>query len=192
MRIRDWPVHHFGVVETGVLYRSGQPDRLGWRVLRAEYGIRTVIDLRPDLADEPWAVAEREFCRRSGIELVKMPIGPERLTDAQLQRLLDVVTDPTRQPVLVHCEHGSSRTGVVVAAYRIVADGWSFEAAIAESRRYKPQMNRGYAAYLKQLANETARGPAEASDGLPRSRGDMIRAGPGRSGQTDARADHRR
>ena len=35
-------------------------------------------------------------------------------------------------PVLVHCLHGSDRTGTIVAMYRIVEQGWTREAAIAE------------------------------------------------------------
>jgi len=33
---------------------------------------------------------------------------------------------------LVHCRHGSDRTGTVVAGYRIAVDGWSKEMAIDE------------------------------------------------------------
>ena len=40
--------------------------------------------------------------------------------------------DPNRQPVFVHCMHGSDRTVTMIAAYSIVVQGWSKEAAIAE------------------------------------------------------------
>ena len=35
-------------------------------------------------------------------------------------------------PVLVHCWHGADRTGMVVALYRMVEQGWTREAAIEE------------------------------------------------------------
>jgi protein-S-isoprenylcysteine O-methyltransferase Ste14/protein tyrosine phosphatase (PTP) superfamily phosphohydrolase (DUF442 family) len=146
------PVHHFGVVRQGMLYRSGQPGADGWRWLREEYGIRTVISLRAVRPDAPWSVQEEQFCRRNRIEHIKVPIGTEGLTEEQLAQILRTVSDPSRQPVLVHCAQGSSRTGVVVAAYRIAAQGWSAEAAIAESEEFKRRMNPGYAAYLKRLA----------------------------------------
>ena len=151
-RMHDYPVHRFGVVVPGVLYRSAQPDENGWKALYPRYAIRTVFDLREDTPNKPWAVLEQEFCRRNGIKHIKMPVGPYRLTDAQLARFVEVVTRPESQPVLVHCELGRSRTGVVVAAYRIVVQGWRYQAAIADARRYTKTMNAGYAAYLRELA----------------------------------------
>ena len=38
----------------------------------------------------------------------------------------------TDDKTLVHCLHGSDRTGTVVAGYRIAAQGWSKEKAIDE------------------------------------------------------------
>jgi protein-tyrosine phosphatase len=38
----------------------------------------------------------------------------------------------SKKPALVHCLHGSDRTGAVVAAYRMTYENWSKEDAIAE------------------------------------------------------------
>lgn len=148
----DWPVHHFAIVEEGVLYRSGQPDEAGWKSLRDRYGIRTVIDLREEKPSEPWAVLERAFCAENGIRQIRLPVGGNRLTDQELRTIIETASDPQCQPVLIHCEAGSSRTGIAVAAYRVVAQGWSYQAALAESKEFKKNMEPGYAAYLKQLA----------------------------------------
>ena len=166
--MRDRPVHHFATVEPGVLYRSGQPNAAGWRRLRDQYGIRTVVDLRENLPEAAWAVTERRFCRDNGIELVKMSVGPDRLTDEEIERFVAIVSDPARQPVLVHCLHGSSRTGVVVAAYRIAAQGWPCQEAIEESRRFKKEMKPGYVASLRPLAER------RDADGLADENGSTI------------------
>lgn len=36
--------------------------------------------------------------------------------------------------ILIHCKHGSDRTGLVVAMYRIIVQGWSREEAINEMK----------------------------------------------------------
>lgn len=161
--LHDRPVRHFAVVEGGVLYRSGQPDERGWKRLRDRYGIRTVIDLREDTPNEPWAVSERQFCAANGIRYIKLPIGPDRLTDRELQIIAQTVSDRQCQPVLVHCEHGKSRTGIAVAAYRVVAQGWSYQTALAESQELKENMEPGYAACLKELAEGEGWRPSLAS-----------------------------
>ena len=46
------------------------------------------------------------------------------------------MSDPLNQPVYVHCALGQDRTGVVVAAYRMDVDGWSFEDAEKEMQSF--------------------------------------------------------
>jgi len=47
-------------------------------------------------------------------------------------KFLRIATTPELQPVLVHCQHGSDRTGTMVAIYRITQDGWTKAQAIDE------------------------------------------------------------
>ena len=51
---------------------------------------------------------------------------------------LRIVSTAEFQPVLVHCRHGSDRTGMMVAIYRIVVEGWTKAQAIDE------MVNGGY------------------------------------------------
>ena len=47
-------------------------------------------------------------------------------------KFLRIATTPAMQPVLVHCLHGSDRTGTMVAIYRIAYGGWSKAQATEE------------------------------------------------------------
>lgn len=161
--LHDWPVHHFGVVEDGVLHRSAQPNEKGWKRLRDHFGIRTVINLREDRPNEPWAVLERQFCAANGIRYIKLPLRPDRLTGQEVKTIVEAVSDRQCRPVLIHCELGKSRTGIAVAAYRVVAQGWSLQAALAESQKFKKNMEPGYAACLKALAEGKGRRPPATS-----------------------------
>jgi hypothetical protein len=68
----------------------------------------------------------------------------------------------------MHCKLGRSRTGITVAAYRVAAQGWSYESALAESQHYKGHMNPPYRRYLKGLAEGHGWRPA-ASGALGRT-----------------------
>ena len=54
--------------------------------------------------------------------------------EAEVLAFLRTVIKPENAPVFVHCRNGSDRTGTMVAAYRVVVQGWSKEAAIREMR----------------------------------------------------------
>ena len=85
-----------------------------------------------------------ERCRR----LVR---HPERFHSASADRLpfdedfFDIVLDPQRQPVFIHCKRGKDRTGTMVALYRIEVNGWSNAEAIAEMDAF------GYTDYYRDL-----------------------------------------
>lgn len=142
----------FAAVEEGVLYRSGQPSGEQWVRLRDEVGIRTVIDLRFEGPDTPWVVEETSFCRDNGIEYVRIMTATGGLTDPQQRQFLDIVADPARRPVLVHCELGKTRTGMAVATYRIKVQGWSYQQALAEWLSYRDHIEPENDAYLRRLA----------------------------------------
>ncbi|MDR2982954.1 MAG: tyrosine-protein phosphatase [Puniceicoccales bacterium] len=53
------------------------------------------------------------------------------------QDMVDVFKffEKSPKPALIHCWHGSDRTGFIVAGYRIIYQGWSKEEAIRELRQ---------------------------------------------------------
>lgn len=115
------------------LYRGGQPKRGDLQRLR-QLGIKTIVNLRDGdrRADEEGADA-----LRAGLRSFNIPIGRwGRPQDEEIQQVLMIINNPEHQPVFIHCHRGADRTGVVVAVYRIIHDGWSSEQAKAEAKRY--------------------------------------------------------
>jgi tyrosine-protein phosphatase SIW14 len=110
------------------IYRSAQPDAAALRAAR-ERGVRTVVVLRSEVP-EP----ERSAAAALGLEVVHVPMdGTKMPSIEEVDRALEVVLDPSKRPVLVHCAHGEERTGAVVAAYRVVVEGWEPAAAEKEA-----------------------------------------------------------
>lgn len=131
-------LHHFAVVRPGVLMRCGQPRVRELRRIRDKHGLRTIIVARGGTRHPlrgRWFRKERAFCRQAGVELVHMPFSDKRTPPADVfDCFVEILRDPSSHPVLVHCEQGIHRTGILCAAYRVALEGWSLEDAIAEAR----------------------------------------------------------
>ena len=98
------------------LYRSAQPERHGFTTLQKQ-GIRSVLNLREYHKDTRKA-------RHTQLYLMAYPVASSEMTAADVENCLALIARAPK-PVLVHCWHGSNRTGIVVAAYRIVYQNWS-------------------------------------------------------------------
>ncbi|MBI4555956.1 MAG: dual specificity protein phosphatase family protein [Candidatus Hydrogenedentes bacterium] len=109
---------------SGALYRSAQPTAEGMKNLE-RMGVKTIVNLRSFHSDR-----DKLAGTKLGYEHIYMKAWhPEQ---KEIVRFLKIVTDPTRTPVLVHCQHGADRTGALCALYRIVIQGWTKEEALRE------------------------------------------------------------
>jgi protein tyrosine/serine phosphatase len=120
-------------VEPGVLVRGAQPDAAGFRSLRQNYGIRTVVNFNDDTA-----VTEAALVETLGMRYVALPSSAFRPDAANVLAFLrTMATAAADGPVYVHCQHGMDRTGYAVAAYRILMQNWDADRAMRELRSYQ-------------------------------------------------------
>lgn len=114
------------------LYRGSQPTEEGYKALK-EMGVKTVVTFRVFNSYEKEAKA-------AGLEQVRIPIhasiGSTPPTEEQVKRFFEVVLDPEKQPVYIHCKHGKDRTGTMAALYRMEVDGWTAGEAIEEMQAF--------------------------------------------------------
>lgn len=127
------------------LYRSGQPTAEGFKAL-AEFGIRTVINLRSEASD-------KELLTGTGLKYVEIPSKATEVKEGDLFTFLKLVTSPEGAPYLIHCHHGADRTGLFVAVYRVVVQGWPKEEAIREMQKGGFGFHNTYTNIVKYLMN---------------------------------------
>ena len=118
----------FGEV-TPTLYRGGEPKRGGFEAL-AKMGIQIVVDLRGDRE------VERRELAPLGIEYVPMPWQCSFPKDRIFAAFITLIRENPGKKIFVHCRVGDDRTGMMVAAYRMVEEGWSAEKAKQEMLTY--------------------------------------------------------
>ena len=100
-------------VVPGVLYRSGRMTPANVEDAVRKHGIKTLVDLRGDESAPKGTETELDWAKEKGIRYFNLRVGaasPEQL----IANFLAIATTPACQPVLVHCEFGVIRTGMMV------------------------------------------------------------------------------
>lgn len=128
------------------VYRSGQPDETGFRLLQS-IGVKSVLNLREYHRDVKKAVGTQ-------LQLMHYPVAAGAVTPEDLEKILHMLRRAPK-PVLVHCWHGSDRTGIVIAAYRIVEQNVSVEEAEVEFTDEKFGHHEFWYGNLRRLLRET-------------------------------------
>lgn len=105
------------------VYRSAQPDRRGFEALR-RLGIRNVLNFRDHHTDDREA-------KGLGLTLYRVEMEAGEIRDEQVVEALRIIR-ASKGPIVIHCWHGSDRTGLISAMYRILNQNWSKEEAIEE------------------------------------------------------------
>jgi protein-tyrosine phosphatase len=137
------PLENGRVMKPGIIYRSANPDRITRSDAEKikNLGIRTIIDLRgeheirknrvkidgaetiPMPLDFELKTRERlmPYIRKKGSEDKIAEISNDLyidIVDASapvLKNVLEVILTPSKTPVLIHCQAGKDRTGVISA-----------------------------------------------------------------------------
>ncbi len=105
------------------VYRSAQPNAEEFKKLYA-YGIRYDLNLR-QLHDDEDELSD------TPIKTYHIPVNTSEMSYEQLVKSVSYLLKRDGK-TLVHCLHGSDRTGTVIAGYRIGVEGWSKKKAIDE------------------------------------------------------------
>ena len=121
------------------LYRGAQPDPNSGEALKA-LGIKTVLNLRERDKDKPLRVIQ-------GISFKRYPLHTWDIDDRDIVEIMKIITNPENQPVMVHCAHGADRTGLMMASYRMIVQGWSK----ADARREMKQGGYEFHAVWKNI-----------------------------------------
>lgn len=139
-------------------YRSAQLDAAGWENAYKTYHIRSVLNLRGANAGQPWYDEEVRLAQQNHVVHYdfRMSAG-QRLSPDQIDRVVALLKQAPK-PVLIHCQAGADRTGLISAILRLKQGDSPEQARQQLSLRYGHfpylgsstiAMNQSFDAYLQ-------------------------------------------
>jgi protein tyrosine/serine phosphatase len=138
----DSVIQDFCVVTPNVLWRGSRPDKdsAAWLIQK---GVRTIVNLELIL-DDKHAFGQATVAVDKSHEVgyfrihdwEPLPILAPAIADDHVAHFLAIVRQQPK-PIYVHCRYGVNRTGLMVAAYRVLIEGASNVDAVEEMRLYQ-------------------------------------------------------
>lgn len=114
---------NFHAVDAGVIYRSAQPGPAELARYNRDHGIKSVLNLRGAHPGEGWYDREVGASQGLGMAHFDYALSAKRfVTASQIADLLKIIRQAPK-PLLVHCQSGSDRAGLVSALYRVAIAG---------------------------------------------------------------------
>ena len=114
---------HLAIHDPGMVYRSAWLDGDVFREIIDKYQIRTVLNLcEPGELGEERCIDQRAAVRGSGARLIELSL-PAAMIDASdpaVAGFVEILDNPANYPLLVHCQHGVTRTAKLLAMYDIL------------------------------------------------------------------------
>jgi len=115
--------HNEGVVVSGEVYRAAQLNDNDLRSEIQTYHLKSVLNLRGENPKAGWYIRELAICREMGVVHADVRLSARHLPRADELTQLIGYYHSLPQPMLIHCNAGSDRTGFAGAIYLIECKG---------------------------------------------------------------------
>jgi uncharacterized protein (TIGR01244 family) len=95
-------------------------------------GFTAIVNLRRESEPGADVPAAKAAAATAGLRYIHIPVDSANPSAEAAETFLKAVTDPTNQPVYIHCG-SANRVGAMWLIKRVVVDGWALERATAEA-----------------------------------------------------------
>ncbi|MDP3009573.1 MAG: dual specificity protein phosphatase family protein [Methylococcales bacterium] len=151
------PIANFCEVQPKVLWRGAKPDQnaSAWLI---QNGVKTIINLEL-LYDDIDTLHEANVNHAGLYQLDYFRVKTWEPLYAFAHDAADddvihflAIAKQAKQPIYVHCRAGENRTGVMIAAYKIILQNQEVTAVVNEMQSYKGFWSEATTKYIKDLA----------------------------------------
>lgn len=120
---------NFHAVIAGELYRSAQVNGAQLSNYTQKVGLKSVLNLRGASPDAGWYKDEMSESARLGLVHADFALSASREVTLEEATQLIALMRTLPKPLLIHCKHGSDRTGLLSALYLAAIKGEDAETA---------------------------------------------------------------
>ncbi len=113
---------NFHAITPGEAYRSAQLDRAELAYYIRKYEIRSIVNLRGKAMGEAWYTNEVDFSSKNRVAHYDVALSAyQEPNEKDVESLMEIFTQAPR-PLLIHCQAGADRSGLVAAMWKVVVD----------------------------------------------------------------------
>jgi protein tyrosine/serine phosphatase len=151
------PIANFCEVQPKVLWRGAKPDKYAsaWLI---NSGVKTIINLEL-LYDDIDTLHDAKVNNAGLYQLDYFRVKTWEPLYAFAHDAADddvihflAIAKQAKQPIYVHCRAGENRTGVMIAAYKIILQNQEITAVVNEMQSYKGFWSEATTQYITELA----------------------------------------
>ncbi len=113
---------NFHEITPGEAYRSAQPDGDKLEYYIKQYHIKSVLNLRGQNKGSAWYKVEVAACSRYGIAHYDLALTSTQAPSAEAVKNMNVILTTAPRPILIHCQFGADRSGLVAAMWKVIVD----------------------------------------------------------------------
>ncbi len=113
---------NFHTITQGKAYRYAQLDRDELEYYIKKYNIKSILNLRGKNQDAPWYMEEKKVSAEHNVQHydVSLSVSHEP-TEDDVRKLMEIFKHAPR-PILIHCQAGADRSGLVAAMWKVIVD----------------------------------------------------------------------
>ena len=145
---------HVATHDEGMVYRSAWLEPDVFAELIEKHQIRAVVNLCApgEMGEHRWA-AQRDAVRNSGAKLLELSMpNTVDVNDPGIQPHLAALSNPDNYPMIVHCQHGVTRTSKFLAMYDMCMRDMTAEQSLAAQPKFgRDDHNVNVRAFCKEF-----------------------------------------
>lgn len=113
---------NFHPITRGEAYRSAQLDRDELEYYIKKYNIKSILNLRGKNQDAPWYMEEKKVSAKHNVQHYDVSLSASHEpTEDDVRKLMEIFKHAPR-PILIHCQAGADRSGLVAAMWKVIVD----------------------------------------------------------------------